>query len=227
MKLFIFCICVFFFFQKAAAQENPYERVDSLMLGFHKKVKNKDDLKDVWYFIYQNFYADSLRLRAAVDWIAENIAYDVKGWKTENPRAGDLNYTLKTKKAVCAGYASLLKYFCDLLNIECQIVTGTARTFDRDIYLTQSKLFENHAWNIVKINSEWKIIDPTWISGSVTGDVDDPKTKFVKEFNDTYYFTSPEKFILNHFPSQSQYQLLSPSVNEKVFRKSPLYLGSF
>ena len=34
---------------------------------------------------------------------------------------------IKNKKAVCGGYAALLKYFCDGFNIECEVVEGYAR----------------------------------------------------------------------------------------------------
>lgn len=227
MKVFVFCFCFLIFSVNSEGQDNPYKGVDSLMQTCHEKIKSVDDLKNVWYFIYQHFYSDSLRLRAAVDWIAENISYDVKGWKTENPKASDVNYVLKSKKAVCGGYASLLNVLCDMLNIECQVVTGTARAFDRDIYLIQSRLIENHAWNMVKVNGSWRLVDPTWIAGHVTGDVDDPKTKYEKEFDGLYYLMTPSKFILNHFPSKSQNQLLSPAFNEKIFRTSPLYFSSF
>lgn len=197
------------------------------MQTYHKKVRNTDDLKDVWYFIYQNFTADSLRLRAAVDWITGTISYDVKNWKTENPKAGEIDYILRSNKAICSGYTELLQRLCDLLNIECQVVSGKARAFDSDIYLNRSKLTEDHAWNIVKLNGNWRIIDPTWVAGYVTGDIDDPQTRFVREFNEAYYFTEPSKFILNHYPTQAQHQLLLTVMDEKKFKNAPLFLGGY
>lgn len=210
-----------------SAQTDTYQRVDSLMATYTKKVKSTDDLRDLWYFIYQNVYTDSLRLRAAVVWMASTIAYDVKRWQSESEEPVTLNDVLKRKKAVCAGYAALLKYLCDMFRIECEIVSGRARAFDRDVYLQPSKLLDNHAWNAVKINGRWRLIDPTWVAGSVSGETDDPKAKFIPAFNETYYFTPPEKFILNHFPKQSRHQLSSPTVQEKDFLAAPLYLTPF
>lgn len=171
--------------------------------------------------------SDSFKVRAAVIWIAENIQYDVKSWKKENANSTGLDYVLKNKKAICEGYAGLLKYFCDFFSIECRIVKGKARSFNSDILITESRLAEDHAWNLIKLNGKWEIIDPTWVSGYVTGDIDDPNSKFIKEFNDDYFFASPEKFILNHFPTQSQNQLLTPAVKADHFKKSPLYFTSF
>lgn len=211
-------------FHFAFAQSNPYRQVDSLMATYTKPVKNADGLRDLWYFIYRNVYTDSLRLRATVDWIAANIAYDLKLFQSGSEEAITLNDVVKRKKAVCGGYAALLKYMCDLFQIECEVVSGRARGFDRDVYMQQAKLIDNHAWNIVKINGTWRLLDPTWIAGSVTGDVDDPKAKYAPAFNETYYFMAPAKFILNHYPRLSRHQLLSPFVQEKEFRTSPLFL---
>jgi transglutaminase/protease-like cytokinesis protein 3 len=197
------------------------------MRKFDKKIKNTDDLRDVWYFIYQHCNADSLRLRASVIWISENISYDIKGARTDDPRCSQLNYVLKHKKAICAGYAYLLKYFCDLFRIDCRIINGRARSSEKAIYIGGSSMIENHAWNMVKINNQWRFIDPTWVSGAVTEEIDDPKAKYVKEFNETYYFTPPAKLILNHFPKQSQFQLLSPAIKENVFKSSPLFTTQF
>lgn len=220
-------LCLVLFLSQIVTAQNPYQSVDSLMATYTKPVKNKEDLRDLWYFIYQRVYTDSLRLRAAVDWIAANIAYDVKALQTGNEQAGELDYALRRKKAVCAGYASLLKYFCDMFRIECEVVIGKARAFGSDVCMTGTKFVDDHAWNVVKINDQWRLVDPTWIAGSVNGDEYDPKAKFQQEFNEVYYFTPPQRFILNHFPRQSKYQLLSPAVNEKTFRNSPLFFSSY
>jgi uncharacterized repeat protein (TIGR02543 family) len=50
--------------------------------------------------------------------------------------------------AVCDGYASAFKLMCMIEGIECKEVTGWAG--------------ENHAWNKVKIDGEWFVVDATW-----------------------------------------------------------------
>lgn len=50
---------------------------------------------------------------------------------------------------VCEGYAKAFKYMLDLLNIE-------------NIYITGKGGGDDHAWNAVKIDDEWLLVDVTW-----------------------------------------------------------------
>ena len=109
------------------SQQKPYYRTDSLMRVYQERIKTADELYKVIYYIRTNFKEDSLKLRASFIWITENIAYDVKAFIKEDPIASQINYVIKNKKAVCGGYAALLKYFCDGFNIECEVVEGYAR----------------------------------------------------------------------------------------------------
>jgi hypothetical protein len=66
--------------------------VDSTMKEYKEKIKSADNLYKVIYFIRNNFKEDSLRLRASFIWITENIAYDVKAFREDNPVAGTIDY---------------------------------------------------------------------------------------------------------------------------------------
>jgi len=127
------------------AQERPYARVDSLMRQYREKIKSADELYKVIYYIRNNFEVDSLRLRASIIWITENIAYDVKAFQKEDPSAAQLIYVIKYKKAICGGYASLVKFFCNSFNIECEIVNGYGRSGKSKIVMNQTYLRSNHA----------------------------------------------------------------------------------
>ena len=213
-------------FNKVSAQKATYDNVDSIMRQYNERIKFADELYKVIYFIRNTFDADSLRLRASFIWITENISYDVEGFKKEDPRASMLNYVIKNKKAVCGGYAGLLKFFCDAFNIESEIVHGIARTGKRDINVSQYKLRSNHAWNAVKVNGCWRLIDATWATGSVDDiDVDNPK--FYKDYKEIYYLVPPERLVFNHMPDQNRYQYLTISVSKEKFSRWPLFTTEF
>lgn len=207
-------------------QQNPYAIVDSTMRAYKEKIKSADELYKVVYYIRNTFKADSLRLRASVIWITENIAYDVKAFQKEDPAAAQLSYAIKNKKAICSGYASLVKFFCNSFNIECETVHGYGRAGRSKIVMNQTYLRSNHAWNSVKINGEWRLIDATWAAG-VVDDTDEENLIYHKRFTETYYFTPPEKMILNHFPEQKQFQLTNKSMDQRRFMKAPLYTSEF
>jgi hypothetical protein len=210
----------------SSAQDNPYYRVDSMMRLYNWKIKTVDEVYRLTHYIRTNFDADSLRARACFIWITHNIAYDIKAANSDNPLAGSIDYALKNKRAVCAGFASLYKYLCNLFDIECEVVEGYARTGERDVYIGERNLRSNHAWNTIKINGNWRLVDPTWAAG-YSSEENGLSKKFFKSFNETYYFIDPKKLILNHFPDKFRYQYLTIPVKADEFKKKPLVFDTF
>jgi hypothetical protein len=111
MKIFFSLALILAYCFPICAQKQKYCIVDSVMRNYNGKVNNVDDLFLVSYFIRKHFSEDSLRLRASLIWITENIKYDVVGFLNEDYRSADLRYVIRKKKAICSGYAALLKYF--------------------------------------------------------------------------------------------------------------------
>ena len=90
--------------------------------------------------------------------LAKEIEYDFDAVDLENNN----DYTrslisrnmiggLFENKAVCAGYADILKNVCSELGIECHYVQG----FKKDG-------IEGHSWNIVKLDNKYYNVDLTW-----------------------------------------------------------------
>ena len=106
------------------------------------------------------------------------------------------------------------------------MVNGEAKTELFDIGNTRFR--SNHAWNAVKINGEWYLLDATWGAGGV-GDIEikrwwqrKPKKKevFVKGFRPYYFFTHPDTFFLKHFPQDTSMLLTARSYED--FSNLPL-----
>lgn len=209
-----------------SAQKRPYVFVDSVMREYKTKIKSEDDLYKVVNYIRNTFQDDSLRLRASFIWVTENIGYDVKAYQQEDMNAAKLGYVIKNKKAVCGGYASLIKFFCSSFNIDCEVVNGYGRAGKSKIVINQTYLRNNHAWNAVKINGTWRLLDATWAAG-VVDDSNEDNLVYHKKFNESYYDTPPEKLILNHLPAQKQYQLTNKAMDQKQFMKSPLFFSDY
>lgn len=94
------------------------------------------------------------------------------------------------------------------------------------IDIRRYNLRSNHAWNAVKINNNWRLLDPTWAAGTVD-DIDKDDPKYSKEFKEIYYFTPPEKIIFNHFPDHFKYQYLAKAVPKEKFKKWPLFTSAY
>jgi len=76
------------------------------------------------------------------------------------------------------------------------------------------------------VNDTWRLVDATWAAGGVD-DSDEDNLVYHKRFNEVYYFTPPEKMILNHLPVQKQFQLTNKLIDQRKFMKSPLYTSDF
>ena len=145
-------------------------------------------------------------------WISNNISYDVEGYSKTDYGAVDGLSVLKTRKTVCQGYAELFKLLCDKANIECVIITGYGKGYGYDGTREDKP---NHAWNAVKLNNQWKLVDVTWGSGYIEA-VNDSLV-YKKNLNLGYIFTKPDGFIIKHFPEDSKWQLLDKPISMDEF----------
>jgi hypothetical protein len=117
--------------------------------------------------------------------------------------------------AICDGYARLFKTLCDNADVPCEIITGYARTGWNS---RRTGFASNHTWNAVYFDSSWHLLDVTWASGYVNGSGD----LFTQRYDDRYFLTPPEQFVLDHYPEDVRWTLLkeTPTLNE--FNLSPL-----
>ncbi|MBI5857428.1 MAG: hypothetical protein HZB42_07235 [Sphingobacteriales bacterium] len=182
------------------------------------------------------YSSDIEKVRAIFRWITENISYKAgearKHSRTNSPAYEEDTDTaaikpldervaaivLKNGTAVCDGYARLFKTLSDFAGIKCEVITGFARS-NRRI----RRFGSNHTWNAVMINSKWELMDPTWASGYMAWQGD----HFVKEFDELYFMTPPEKFIEEHYPDNLHWTLMDDPPLMPEFRNSPYKQKTF
>ena len=189
--------------------------------------------------IKTDFSGEEERAKAAFAWIAQNIAYKTKGInkvqkvrfsytteadlkaQKEQFRRELAQKTIRGKKALCEGYATLYQEICSLMNIECVIVPGIAKRFVSEI--GNSQLPSNHAWNAVKINGTWQLVDITWAAGSV----DYAKMQFIKEYTPGYFASDPKEFAMKHYPDDKKWLLLKGEFSKEQFAQQPTVFNHF
>lgn len=141
-------------------------------------------------------------------WIGTNIVYDCYGL-----HHGGIDYTelgtYNKGKGVCAGYAYIFETMCNSLGLEAEYVIGYSKGegFVPGVIPRQS----DHAWNAVKINSQYYLVDITWGAGGCDGDT------YKANFRDFYFCTDPQIFIRTHLPEEKQFQLISPTISLESF----------
>ena len=212
------------------------QNIDSLIHS--NKIKTINQLVDV---LNGCSLDDSVKIRGAYIWITDNIRYDLVKMKKNKPQTQSFTYsdqreledmekkyklnqaeqTVKKKKGVCEDYSNLLAQICEQLNIECKVVTGYAKTKPSEIGMHIKTT--NHAWNIVKINNRWRLIDATWGAGYI----DDRTDKWKKSFNDFYFFTDPLQLSYSHFPEDSTCLFLNVGFSKQDFSDLPIFYDPF
>lgn len=193
----------------------------------------------------KNCTTDRQKVAAIFYWITENISYKIRpfqkmpvignshlrwarDYKTSFPETDTLQplnervsrEVLWSRQAVCDGYAKLFMTLCTYAGIKSEIIVGYAKNSANK---PTTKFGVNHYWNAVFFENDWHLLDVTWASGYI-----DPKKKeFVKELDETYYLSDPEKFINDHYPDDPRWTLLPDSKIPVEFRYSPFRQRSF
>lgn len=158
---------------------------------------------------------DFEKAKMAHDAVCVLVSYDAKNFWAGTVPAQDFTAVLRTKTAVCEGYANLYKKYCDTLGLQCDKVIGYARGVGISLANEPSPTASNHAWNAIKLGGAWYLVDCTWDSGHMEGRVSK------QEYNTDWLFLKPEHFIYTHFPTNSRYQLLDNPLTAAAFSAQP------
>ena len=109
-------------------------------------------------------------------WLSQNIEYDCFTYEHDHD---SIDYTeqgtYNKGKGVCAGYSKIFRTMCNRLGLEAYYVSGFTKS---SIVKGQIPTKTNHAWNTVKIDGIFYLVESTWGSGSCKGD------KYEYDFDD-------------------------------------------
>ncbi len=162
--------------------------------------------------------SDFLTVKNFHDWICNNISYDAEMFFSGKIENQDYESVLKARKAVCSGYANLLKKMCELSNIECKVIHGFSKGFN---YTGKVGDAPDHDWNSVKIDGKWYLVDATWDAGRLDG-----KT-FIKQYSTEYLFLESFAFSFTHLAEENSEQYYAPCKTKEQFQNEPRLTGKF
>ena len=160
--------------------------------------------------------SDREKAQAIYRWLGENIAYNVEGLYSGDLGDNSPEAVLRDRIAVCAGYARLFDAMSREVGLESEVVSGRTRTDGDELPPSLRDSDTNHAWNAVKLEGRWHLLDPTWGAGSVT-----EERKFVRDPNDEWFVVDPAVFIYSHLPAEEKWQLLDSPVSRSDFENLP------
>ncbi|MCX6678807.1 MAG: hypothetical protein NTX42_00365 [Methanothrix sp.] len=186
-----------------------YEEIDRHALNAPASAESS--VESLAAYLIEPAKNDREKARAIFRWITENIDYNVEVLFKGGSGATNAVDVLKSRKSVCYGYSHLFLSLAREAGLEAVRISGYGKGYG---YMpgTNFRGPANHAWNAVKINGSWYLMDSTWGAGYVSGE-----GKYVRRFNDHFFMTPPNQFIFDHFPEDAQWQLLDKPVSKQEF----------
>ena len=199
----------------AQISDRRAEIMDSLVSNVPKDIrKDFDKLHAHLHNFGQN---DEERVWMYYGYIAANFKYDYKLATSKRKQKYSPQYTCKKRSGVCIDFSELFEAFCRKSGITCFTVSGKAKmNFLYRITMWCHLKFRNghHAWNVVKYNDDWHLMDVTWSGVDSTSKYYKLNKKGEKEtsgklrhFSREYYDCAPDNFMQKHKPYMPAFYL--------------------
>ena len=183
---------------------------------------------------------DEQKVKAIYTWITNNIKYDVDQWLGFNTQRSSTKHTLFRRKGSAPDFSYLFNELCRYASIPSVIVSGYLKNEYTDY--GHSYISDDHSWNAVFINNEWKLYDACLDAGKIeyykrtfagyfiygftlgTSDRLVYKPHFKKDAKLNYFSQTGFSFKKDHAPSNPIWQLIEPKFTLKEFEKDSSYV---
>lgn len=126
---------------------------------------NSDSIISIAEQLTADKTTDYEKVLALHDWICSYMYYDVDSLASDEAPPYYATDIVKSRKAVCLGFATLMASLCRSIDIPCNVVSGYALGVGNDTAWTDTSIAtdeQNHAWNEVYVDGRWMIVDTTW-----------------------------------------------------------------
>lgn len=231
MRHFLVCIIFSFICTSAFSQKTKCNK----FIPFY----NTLNAKKLAHRLTNNLNDDSAKVHAIHCWMTHHIKYDVKKFMAFDYNRVPVKKILRKRKAICVGYSDLFDELCKHANIISTSVKGYVKNQNVDLHDTF--YVEEHAWNAVYINNEWRLIDACWDAGYIKyfkrtlfghvvfvitfRNLDHKKYKPHFKFypTDNYLLKKGPEFYFDHLPLDPIWQLTNSIKSVKDFENDSSY----
>jgi hypothetical protein len=167
------------------------------------------------------------QVKALHDYVIKRVSYDMNVLRTGARPPQDAKTVFQTRRGVCEGYANLFTALAKSMGLEVATIEGNIR---RDLapiddiapwQRAQDATYDwtLHAWNAVKVNGQWQLVDTTW------DDLGEGSS--AANYRAAYLMPSPAMMIASHRPTQPAWQLLARRKSKQEFENQPLLKPEF
>jgi hypothetical protein len=189
---------------------SQYETIDNYVKTL--VFKKNDGIQVMAEKITAKSETDKEKVRAIFSWIAHNIEYDVNSFMSGRiPKSEPMDVVI-SGKGVCQGYANLFEALSEAVGIDAYVVSG----FSKGYGFANRRKLENsdHAWNAIKLENEWYLLDATWGAGHLN-----ERGKYISMMQEKYFLANPAFFITEHLPEDPAFQMLPCPITPEEFLK--------
>jgi len=186
-----------------------YEKIDAHALA--APISAEQSVESLAAYLIEPAANEREKARAVFRWICENIDYDLRSYFTGSISSSSSADVLKSRSSVCSGYSDLFSALAGEAGLEAVEIRGYGKGYS---YRPGQKFSGpyNHAWNAVKINGSWHLMDPTWGAGYLGRD-----GRYHRFFDDHYFMTPPDEFVFDHLPEEEGWQLLDRPLSQAQY----------
>jgi len=144
------------------------------------------------------------------DWIAANVVYDTL---LLNRTSGHIGSRYPEEflvfpdgpRTTCGGYSRLFVSLAEAGGIEARYIGGLTRS-----YISVDGEIGDHAWNAVRINRRWYVVDTTAAAGTPS-----------EPYNDSWLLVAPEAMLIRNIADDQTEQLISDPIVRDLFDGMP------
>jgi hypothetical protein len=179
---------------------------NTLIFGQITSQKIDSTLLPLALSITQNRANDSDKIVAIYQWMSAHLEYDFESVINERkgiPMPDSFQQpaiAIRRKRAVCDGYSRIFRDFCQLNGVFATSIIGYTSFND----LTDSAQVL-HAWNAVKVNNNWYLMDVTWEDAEF--DFQQKRTTLLADATKKIKF-SPHENLLKHIAKKRSHRLV-------------------
>ncbi|WP_319421406.1 transglutaminase domain-containing protein [Pleurocapsa sp. FMAR1] len=210
----------------------PSSEYQAIQLGSTKKIAQQNfseidrfarelnysgsSIPELATLLAKNATTDTEKARIIYAWITQHVTYDIAAFReavdNDNYPDVDAEKVLRDRTTICSGYSNLYQALAEAMNLKSVIVVG----YGKGATPKDEKFQDvNHAWNAVKLEAGWYLLDATWGAGSVRDN------QFEADYKPYYFATAPDELINNHFPQDQGWQLLAQTYTRTEFDNLP------
>ncbi len=212
-----------FEFGKPQEQSLPEKPIPAASIDTHAlqtSARVEQSVETLANYLIQPAANDYDKVRAIYRWMTANISYDSQALFSGNYNAQSPEDVLHSRHAICSGYTALFEALGQGAGLQTMTIGGYSKGYGYSAEANQ--LNADHAWNAVKLDGQWRLLDVTWGAGYLN-----EHGQFVRQFSEHYFLTDPQHFIYDHFPEDPQWQLLNPTVSLRQYQEFPTLKPAF